>query len=568
MRKSVLIVCALKIAILGECTNLGSKPHIVFMVADDLGWNDFAIHGSNQIPTPNIDALAYNGAILHNFYTQQSCTPSRAALLTGNYPIRTGLQGIPLDSGENRSLPIDMPTMGERFQELGYKTHMVGKWHLGAACKEVTPTKRGFDTHFGYWNGYVGYFDYKISTPINDTHNFTGFDLHNEFKPEWGLIGQYATELFTKKSLEVIDKHDTDKPLFLMINHLAGHAGHDGVELGVPNVTEANKKYGYIKTPERRLLADIVNHLDRSVGEVITKMSEKKMLDNSIIIFFSDNGAQTTGKYQNFASGWPFRGLKFTLLEGGVRGTGIIYSPLLEKRRYVNRHLIHITDWLPTLYHIAGGDTKALGKIDGKNQWNTISRNDTTKRTDILLNIDEVNGYSGMLGYGGQYKLLNGSYNDGIYNGYYGDHGREPENPDYNIQGILNSPTNIAIQTIEQQPLTPAQIKKLRAEVDMKKYKPQGTYPTFTCDEYCLFDLHADPCETTNLIGDEEKQDIVKNLKKKLLAYNQQLVPQTNKPVDVNSNPALFNNTWFPWLKCKLHNNIWLGSVHDIKIYS
>jgi arylsulfatase B len=124
------------------------------------GRNDVGFHGSNQIPTPNLDALAYNGIILDRHYTQYCCTPSRAAFLTGNYPIRSGMHGYPLKAGENRSIPTDTPTMPERLKKLGYKTHLVGKWHLGAAYRKNTPTGRGFDTHFGYWNGFVSYFDY------------------------------------------------------------------------------------------------------------------------------------------------------------------------------------------------------------------------------------------------------------------------------------------------------------------------------------------------------------------------------------------------------------------------
>lgn len=128
------------------------------------GWNDVSFHGSNQIPTPNIDALAYNGIILNKFYTQQTCTPSRAALLTGNYPMRSGYQGHPLKAGENRTL--DMPIMPEHFKNLGYKTYLVGKWHLGHPYKRSLPTSKGFDYHFGHYNGYIGYFDKTITQDV------------------------------------------------------------------------------------------------------------------------------------------------------------------------------------------------------------------------------------------------------------------------------------------------------------------------------------------------------------------------------------------------------------------
>nr|UNO37555.1 sulf3 [Psylliodes affinis] len=538
-------------------TELEKKPNIVIILADDVGWNDFSLHGSNQIPTPNIDALGFNGVILDKFYTQQTCTPSRAALLTGKYPMRLGLQGMPIDGGENRSLPFETPTMAEHLKNLGYSTHLVGKWHLGAACKKHTPTKRGFDTHFGYWEGYVGYFSYEINvtSPTDVKKNFSGFDLHDGFQPQWQLQGQYATELFTKKSLDIIEQHDESKPLFLMLSHLAGHTGHDGIELGVPNKTRTDEVYSYIKDGGRRSYADLVNIMDQSVGEVIQKLSLRGMLENSIILFFSDNGAQTQGMFQNFGSSWPFRGLKFTLFEGGVRGTAAIYSPLFEKKNYINKELIHITDLLPTFYRAAGGNVKDLENIDGIDQWNVISKNKTTKRSHILLNIDDQNGYSGILGFDGRYKLLNGSFKDGLYNKYYGESGRNSENPPYDTSSILSSLTNIAIQKLKgTKSLDSRKVIQLRKEVTLDSCRPKNSTDTFLCNDLCLFDVYSDPCETTNLVKHSDKQKIVKNLKEKLDNYLIKIVPAANKPVDVRSDPKNFNNTWTPWLNCNTNN--------------
>ncbi|XP_050499984.1 arylsulfatase B-like isoform X1 [Diabrotica virgifera virgifera] len=526
-------------------------PHIVIILADDVGWNDFGLHGSSQIPTPNIDALGYNGVILDKFYTQQTCTPSRAALLTGKYPIRMGLQGIPLDAGENRSLPLNIRTMPERLKELGYSTHLVGKWHLGAACEEVTPTRRGFDTHFGYWSGFVGYFNHELSVPnpLNKSENFTGLDFRDNFTPQWSLEGKYVTELFSKKAIDIIHKHNTSKPLFLMLAHLAGHTGSNGTELGVPNKAKAEEKYKFIQQNERRSYADLVNIMDTSVGDIVQKLSERQMLENSVILFFSDNGAQTEGLYQNFGSSWPFRGLKFTLFEGGVRGTGVIYSPLFKLKSFVSDQLVHITDFLPTFYHAAGGDIRNLGKIDGFNQWEVISKNKTTKRTDLLINIDDVNHYSGILGYNGRYKLLNGSFSDGIYNDYYGDSGRNSGDPPYDLKLVLNSPTNLAIQKIQRDTyLDSEKIQALRKQVDIAACRSGSEL--FKCNSMCLFDLYNDPCETRNLIKDENVKDVVKALKGKYFDYLKEVVPQAKKQIEPKSNPRNFNNTWSPWISC------------------
>ncbi|KAJ8933775.1 hypothetical protein NQ314_013811 [Rhamnusium bicolor] len=351
------------------------------------------------------------------------------------------MQGTPLQAGENRSLPLDMPILPERLKELGYRTHLVGKWHLGSGYKQFTPTRRGFDTHFGYWNGWVGYFDYMISVTLPDNvTRYNGLDLHDGFDPQWQYMGQYATDLFSRKSVEVIEKHDPVNPLFLLVTHLAAHTGRDGVELGVPNITRTNQIYG--------------------------------------------------------------------------------------------------------------GDVRNLGNIDGVNQWPSISQNLTTKRTEILLNIDEALNASAILGYEGRYKLVSGTYQDGIYDQYYGDDGRGPENPPYNIQLVLNSLVNRAIQTLpEQAPLFPQDVATTRRQLDLSWCRASNFTPNFVCRGFCLFDIYRDPCETTNIIGNSENGNIVQHLQARLSDFFTQLVPQGNSPIDPNSDPRRFNNTWWTWLE-------------------
>ena len=126
------------------------------------GWNDVGFHGSNEIPTPNIDALAYDGIILNNYYVNPLCSPSRGALMTGLYPIHTGLQHGVVQVNEDRGIPTNITLLPEYLQRLGYKTHAIGKWHLGHSRKEYLPTFRGFDTHYGYWAGMQDYYSHSI----------------------------------------------------------------------------------------------------------------------------------------------------------------------------------------------------------------------------------------------------------------------------------------------------------------------------------------------------------------------------------------------------------------------
>ncbi|EFA05395.2 arylsulfatase B [Tribolium castaneum] len=511
------------------------KPHIIIIMADDVGRNDVGFYGSGQIPTPSIDALAYNGIILDRFYTQCSCTPSRAALLTGQYPIRLGMQGLPIRAGENKSLPLDVVTMPQYLKRLGYKTHLVGKWHLGYAHIEDTPLQRGFDSHFGYWNGFVGYFNYTAVYELANDTMVKGFDLFDGVVPAWQERGKYATDLFTHKAMKIIDEHNSEKPLFLVLAHLAGHTGEDGVELGVPDVAQAETRFSFIKNPKRRLYADIVSRLDDSVGQIVEKLDEKNLLDNSIILFLSDNGAQTIGVYENSGSNWPLRGLKLTEFEGGIRAPAAIYSPLFHQKGYVSKELIHITDFLPTFYAAAGGNLEYLGKIDGVNQWEVLSQQKPGKRDEILVNFNEIDNVSAIIM--GQYKLVQGRLAFPEYGDYHGDSGRNPEDPPYNFTAVLS-------KNINQQNRN--KIESLRNQTDLSWCRGEKNQPLIDCTEGCLFNLESDPCETTNII--QEEKIIAGKLLGRLFEFSQILVPQQVAIFDPESNPEFYNGTWCTWL--------------------
>lgn len=188
-----------------------------------------------------------------------------------------------------------------------------------------------------------------------------------------------------------------------------------------------------------------------------------------------------------------------------------------------------------------------LGKIDGVNQWPLLSKglSRNTPRPDILLNIDEVFGYEGILSSDGRFKLTNGSFQKGIYDGYYGDSGRAANTPSYDLFSVLNSKVNRAIIKSSglQIPITPLSVYLMRNELEVN---PKNTStPSLTCTS-CLFDLKSDPTETTDV--SVKYPDIKNKLQSSLDNYRAQLLPQTNKPVDPASNPKNCFGTWFPWL--------------------
>src|SRR5262245_25774119 len=181
------------------------QPNIVFLLADDLGWADVGWHGG-EIQTPHLDRLAAAGARLEQFYVQPVCSPTRAALMTGRYPMRHGLQVGVVRPWAQYGLPLEERTLPQALQEAGYVTAICGKWHLGHFRPEYLPTRRGFDHQYGHYNGALDYF-----THVRDG----GFDWHRDDRVchDEG----YTTHLLAKEAVRLIRAHDGQKPLFLYV---------------------------------------------------------------------------------------------------------------------------------------------------------------------------------------------------------------------------------------------------------------------------------------------------------------------------------------------------------------
>ncbi|XP_054267783.1 arylsulfatase B-like isoform X1 [Macrosteles quadrilineatus] len=532
------------------------RPNIVFILADDLGWNDVGFHGSDQVSTPNIDALAYNGVILNNHYVQPMCTPSRSALMTGIYPIHTGMQGLPTLAGEPNGLPLTYRLLPEYLQELGYVTRAVGKWHLGFYKKEYLPVYRGFQSHLGMWAGFTSYYDYLLQDNYGGVE-YNGFDLHRDTAPAWEYSGKYATDLFTDEAVDIIQKHNKESPLFLYLAHLAVHAGNRGKYLEAPQ--EFVDRFQHIKDPNRRTYAAMVAKLDESVGRVVAALQTRYMLDNTIIVFTSDNGApskdfisdSTVNFYPNWGSNYPLKGAKETLWEGGVRSPTIIWSKQFQSNPRVYNGMLHMTDWLPTLYRAAGGFTTRLPSyLDGRDQWNSISLGLPSVRNETLLNINEKDKNAGLIAvynpgsfYKQTWKIVYGSFKNNEFDGSYRDT-RSPANPTYNVSAILLSLSHRALRTIYPT-ASSFTILNLRATATVTCQPANNS--TLNCwKRPCLFDLERDPCETTDVAY--QNTFVTEALYNRLVDFRATLVPQTNQPADpVRSDPRRYNNTWSIW---------------------
>ncbi|KAM7296263.1 arylsulfatase B-like [Ixodes scapularis] len=509
-------------------------PNIIFILADDLGWADVSFRGDPQIPTPNLDVLASQGIILDNYYVLHLCTPSRGALMSGLYPIHTGLQHSVQNPGQPWGLPINLTIMPEYLKSLGYATHMIGKWNLGYYKESYTPTRRGFDSFYGYLNGGEDYYDHKIFFA-----NATGLDFWDGMTPVRNEGHHYSTDLFTEKALSLIKDHDQAKPMFLYFSHQAVHCGDYKVKLEAPASAVAH--FPYIKSQNRSIHAGAVYELDKSVGLVVEALNKRGMLSNSIVVFSTDNGGLPWGIDPNSGYNWPLRGAKATLWEGGVRGAAFVWSPLLFKSGRLSNQLMHITDWLPTLYSAAGGNLSALGNTDGKDMWEALSQDLESPRHEILINIDPTGNNSALIV--GRRKVVLGTFQGGQH-----DLRMKAPGGSRPVDGLdkmmLSSRTGKVLKdfyNVRQLRVRPNWRNETVVRCD--QYAPRDNFVAASPPYY--FDLEHDPCELNNLAASNVTD--LKELIKKIEEYGKGMVPPANKPLDPRGLPQNNHGLWGPW---------------------
>ncbi|XP_052862949.1 arylsulfatase B [Anopheles cruzii] len=510
-----------------------TPPNIIFILADDLGWNDVGFHGSAQIPTNNLDALAYSGIILNRYYVHPICTPSRSALMTGKHPIHTGMQHTVLYAMEPRGLPLTEKLLPEYMKDLGYSNHMLGKWHLGHYQLRYTPLQRGFESHTGFWTGHQHLNDH---TAVE--HGHWGLDMRRGYNVAYDLHGSYTTQVLGKEAVEIVQTHNTSRPLFLYVAHGAVHSANSYDFLPAPDETVA--ELSGIENYRRRKFAAMMVELDRTVGQLVTALHSRNMLSNTIIVFSTDNGGPAEGFNDNAASNWPLRGVKNTLWEGGVRGAGFIWSPLLQNSSRVSLQTIQISDWLPTLYEAAGGNVSSLpANLDGVSVWKELNNGNPTNRIEVLHNIDDI-WQSAALAVG-NWKIVKGTHYNRTWDGWYGPSGTREEKA-YALDAIIRGRTGRVLAELKMLP-TKKQIIKLRREATVSC--GEGFHMANECNpltSVCLYDLEKDPCEYRNLADDYPH--ILQSLLARLADYNSTAIPPTNMKDDPRGDPSLWNYTW------------------------
>ncbi len=417
-------------------------PNIIFILADDLGINDISTFGGGiadgRVPTPNIDRLAARGAIFSNAYSgTATCAPSRAMLMTGRYPTRTGFEFTPtpggmgrmvsmigngMDTGrppiewnkasdevalpfEAQGLPGSEVTIAEMLKGKGYHTVHIGKWHLGRS-EESKPTAQGFDESLLMASGLYapeddpGTVNAKLDFDPIDKFLWARMQYAASYNEgEWFEPEGYLTDYWTRESLKVIEAN-RNRPFFLYLAHW-------GVHTPLQATREDYDAVGDIEPERERVYAAMVRALDRSVGEILDKLDEEGLTDNTVLVFSSDNGG--AGYIGIPAVNQPYRGWKITLFEGGIRVPMFLSWPgHIAPDTKIEEPVAHI-DLLPTLAAAAGASLPEGVDIDGRDLLPVASGQGTLERPGDALYWSS--GYYRVVHSGGWKLQVNGRQN-------------------------------------------------------------------------------------------------------------------------------------------------------------
>ena len=376
-----------------------NPPNIILILADDMGWRDMGYHHS-EIRTPVMARLAGDGIRLNRFYAQPSCSPTRAALLTGKSPQRLGIYG-PLSKKNPTGLPLSEKTLADHLKAAGYQTALTGKWHLGPRNLDYHPNARGFDHFYGNLTGGVGYYD-KVHGGGYD------WQRNGETVREDG----YTTRLLADEAVGLIENRDPEKPIFLYVAFGAPHLPNEAPE-------ETVDTYAGIGDKNRRLHAAMVTEMDMAIGEIEAALIEQGMIDNTLIWFMSDNGGMTPkwmaklpepllrngveSRFNiksnetflrfvrtNFRDGGsdnrPFAGGKQSVSEGGVRVPSFLYWPgEIDPAQY--NYMATVQDVLPTLLEIS--QIPSQTNTDGGSLWAGLQNNAPAPDRDYIVHASQ-----------------------------------------------------------------------------------------------------------------------------------------------------------------------------------
>jgi arylsulfatase B len=348
------------------------RPNILIIVADDLGYQDVGFDGAT-FPTPNIDRIAKSGMVLDHFYASALCSPSRAGLLTGRYPNRFGIMGDTITPGSDFGMDPKEQTIADILARAGYERRsFLGKWHLGHRSLDYHPMHFGFTSFYGHYNGAIDYFTHKREGQV---------DWHRNYAPS--ADKGYSTDLLANEAVRIIrtpSPHGSPWLMWLAFNAPHGPLQAPPADLAWAGFDPSKPRFALHESKResadygeqgrgnthRQTAIAAIHALDRNIGKVLDALRDTGQLDNTLILFTSDNGGPgRTGAKDNPSSNGPLRGWKAQQFEGGVRVAAAISWPAgLKPRPDADIGPVSYVDLLPTLAHIAGA--RLTRAVDGK----------------------------------------------------------------------------------------------------------------------------------------------------------------------------------------------------------
>lgn len=401
MGRSILALLA-NVAILVGLAD-GRTPNIVVFYADDLGNGDLGCYGCDDIRTPSIDALAASGVRFTNYYSPAPiCAPSRAAMLTGRYPRRAGMSNIKNVASTLHSTGLNTQevTFAELAKTKGYATAVFGKWHLGSTY-ECHPNSQGFDAFFGHLSSCIDSYSHMFYASEPYHH-----DLWRN-RQEVFEGGQHMTDLITREATRFIDEH-ADDPFVIYVAYNTPH---------YPMVSQAKYLQMYEHLPRlRRFHAALVAGLDDSVGQIIQRLRDRQLIQDTLVFFASDNGAANRSQRgEGGGSNAPYREYKRSLFDGGVSVPGIVSWPGTIPAGQTRDQLAIGMDVFTTIADIIGAELPEYRTIDGRS-WMPLLK-DPAKTAHEALFFEWAGQYATRWN---QWKLVR----NGLFNQYVDRHNR------------------------------------------------------------------------------------------------------------------------------------------------
>ncbi|MEK3890039.1 sulfatase family protein [Bacillus sp. FSL K6-3431] len=359
------------------------KPNFIIIYCDDLGYGDLGCYGSEHVKTPYLDKLAEEGVKFTNWYSNSPvCSPSRASLLTGQYPSKTGITSILSGKRGATGLPTTTETLATKLKSIGYNTAMFGKWHLGASL-DTGPNAHGFDEFFGFRAGCVDYYShifYYESPPVHDL-------WHNE-QEVWSN-GEYLTELITEKAVTFIEKQeDQENPFFMYVPYNAPH-----YPMHAPDTYM--ERFSHLPW-DRQVMAAMIAAMDEGVGHIVDTLKKTGNYEDTVIFFSSDNGPSaevrnwldgTEDRYYGGSAG-IFRGHKASLFDGGIREPAILSYPAVISKGQISEELGVMMDIFPTFLSLAK-EPYSEDAFDGKDIVEMVTRDGISPHKQVFWEYNE-----------------------------------------------------------------------------------------------------------------------------------------------------------------------------------